>query len=164
MQHTLNKICIIKNTPLKMTFVLFIYIYTHMYKINTFFSSPNYLLAINRTQQLSEIRETKKEKLLETGQLQFRLGERAVQREGKEDKGVLYHYSLLQLSDFWKRERMNLRKQITLPTPNLGSQTFGTFEISEILQMMVHIDSRKKKFYSQKIILKWSPCGWNQRC
>lgn len=62
MQHTLNKICIVKNTPLKMTFVLFIYIYTHMYKINTLFSISNYLLAINRTQQLSQIEAKKKKK------------------------------------------------------------------------------------------------------
>lgn len=70
MQHTLNKICIVKNTPLKMTFVLFIYIYTHMYKINTLFSISNYLLAINRTQQLSQIEAKKKKKsTLEQGSL-----------------------------------------------------------------------------------------------
>lgn len=69
MQHTLNKICIVKNTPLKMTFVLFIYIYTHMYKINTLFSISNYLLAINRTQQLSQIEAKKKKSTLEQGSL-----------------------------------------------------------------------------------------------
>lgn len=41
-----------------------------MYKINTLFSISNYLLAINRTQQLSQIEAKKKKKsTLEQGSL-----------------------------------------------------------------------------------------------
>lgn len=59
-----------------------------MYKINTLFSISNYLLAINRTQQLSQIEAKKKKKHLGTGQPQMP-GETAVQRERKiETKAV----------------------------------------------------------------------------
>lgn len=40
-----------------------------MYKINTLFSISNYLLAINRTQQLSQIEAKKKKSTLEQGSL-----------------------------------------------------------------------------------------------
>lgn len=89
-----------------------------MYKINTLFSISNYLLAINRTQQLSQIEaKKKKKKHLGTGQPQMP-GETAVQIEKNRDKSCAKKYStnsLLQLGEFWKRDHIGLANRLLCP-------------------------------------------------